>query len=173
MTMRRAMVAQCVVIALGVALVVSGVRHHQWFYVAVGALCIAVFGTAFALYAVHLLRHRAGPTVSISQPRNDALPPGVARLVFFRTRAGGDNLRKYRVDVDGRSVGVLAPDSSLTVDVEPGPHTCRARIDWSGSPTSSLEPTAGQVIRIHVARAARPSFGTQGWLVLDYTSSDN
>jgi hypothetical protein len=167
-TMRRAMVGQCVFIALGLALVVSGVRSHAWLSVAVGAAGVAVFGSVLSVYAWHLLRHRAGSTVTGFERPDDVLRPDRARLVFFRTRDGGDFVRKYRLEVDGRKVGVLAAESSLAVDVEPGPHVCRARIDWTGSPATAVEPLAGQTLRVHVARRSRPSFGRQGWLVLDY-----
>jgi hypothetical protein len=167
------MAGQCVFIALGVALIVGGARSDAWLAVAVGAAGIAVFGTVLSLCAWHLLRRRAGSTVPAAEYRDDALRPDGARLVFFRTRDGGDSVRKYRLEVDGSKVGVLAPESSLAVDVEPGPHVCRARIDWTGSPATAVEPLAGQTLRIHVARAARPSFGRQGWLVLDYDAGSN
>lgn len=173
MTMGRAMAVQCLFIAVGVALIVSGVGRHDWPYVAVGAVSVAVFGAALSLYARHLHGRRAGISTPSAEHHDDALRPGVARLVFFRTRDGGDNVRKYRLEVDGRKVGVLAPESSLAVDVEPGRHVCRARLDWSGSPATAVEPSAGQILRIHVARAARPSFGREGWLVLDYDAVAN
>jgi hypothetical protein len=171
--MRRAMAVQCVFIALGVAFFVDGVLRHAWLHLAVGAAGITVFGTALSLYAWHLLRHPARSTMPASEHRDDALRPDAARLVFFRTRDGGDSLRKYRLEVDGSKVGVLAPESSLAVDVEPGPHVCRARIDWTGSPATAVEPRAGQTLRIHVTRAARPWFGRKGWLTLDYDAKTN
>ena len=57
----------------------------------------------------------------------------MARLTVSRDSGYADRIRKYRVLVDGTEVGRLGDGESLTVEVQPGPHTVQAKIDWCGS----------------------------------------
>jgi hypothetical protein len=88
-------------------------------------------------------------------------------IVFLRTREGGDNRRKYKIEIDGQRVGVLHPASTLTLTVPSGIRLCRARIDWTGSETVEIEVAPDEEVRVQVARAAVPVFvGRDGWLTL-------
>jgi hypothetical protein len=49
-----------------------------------------------------------------------ARPPGIF----------GRSLRPYKIDLDGGEVGRLGACGELIVEVEPGRHRLRARIDW-------------------------------------------
>lgn len=48
---------------------------------------------------------------------------------------------------------------SVTVDVEPGHHTVRARIDWTGSPALDVEVLVGDEVHVDVL----PGGGAFSW----------
>jgi hypothetical protein len=57
-------------------------------------------------------------------------------------RAAGyrDKLRNYKVNVDGKRVGILRPNGVFETTVEPGRHVVRATIAWTGSPEVPVTP---------------------------------
>lgn len=61
-----------------------------------------------------------------------------------------DSTRSYRVDVDGNNCGKVPSNGSVSVDVEPGHHTVRARIDWTGSPDLDVEVLACEEVHVDV-----------------------
>lgn len=50
-----------------------------------------------------------------------------------------NQLRSYKILVDGEAAATLPRGDETTVSVAPGQHTVRAIIDWGGSPTVELE----------------------------------
>ena len=80
-----------------------------------------------------------------------------ARLIF--TRPGGhyrDALRSYTLEVDGLPRGEIRPKQVVTIDVEPGPHTVRARISWTGSPRQAVSLGPDEELRLRVEPAGTP-----------------
>ncbi len=100
------------------------------------------------------------------------------RLTFQRGRTWQDFVRAYTVVVDGAEVGSLRPGAELSVDVDDGPHTCRATISWTGSKEIVVPVRAGTEVRILVAPSGRGgrsrqmdrAMSTDDWLVLTVVS---
>jgi hypothetical protein len=70
-----------------------------------------------------------------------------ANAMIRVTRMGGmfrDFLRAYKLLVDGEVRGRVRPRKSVEVEVEPGPHEVRMKIDWTGSPTHTVDLRAGE-----------------------------
>ena len=59
----------------------------------------------------------------------------------------GDRVRKYRVELDQREVAALAWMETVRLQVAPGPHTLRMKIDWSGSPVVPFQALGDEEIR--------------------------
>jgi hypothetical protein len=81
-----------------------------------------------------------------------------AKIVF--TRPGGhyrDALRSYTLEVDGVPRGRIKPGQSVAVDIEPGPHTARAQISWTGSPPLEVNLEPGEEVRLRVEPAGTPA----------------
>jgi hypothetical protein len=77
-----------------------------------------------------------------------------SRVIFTRPKGRyRDLIRAYRLLVDGVPCGTIRSGGELAVDLQPGPHTAQARIDWSGSPKLEFTVQAGQAARIQVAPA--------------------
>lgn len=70
-----------------------------------------------------------------------------AVIVMARPRAGWrDAGRRYKIDVDGVTEGLLPRGGSIQIHVTAGRHRVQARIDWMGSPTVDIDvPPGGQV----------------------------
>ena len=80
-----------------------------------------------------------------------------ATIIF--TRPGGhyrDALRSYRLEVDDEPRGRIKPGQVVAIDVEPGSHTVRARIDWTGSRRQEINVRPGEEIRVRVEPNGTP-----------------
>ena len=79
---------------------------------------------------------------------------GSARIIVSRP-AGRyrDALRSYRLEVDDVARGRLRPGEAMTVEVEPGRHAVRARLDWTGSPREEVSLGPGEEARLLVQPA--------------------
>jgi hypothetical protein len=80
-----------------------------------------------------------------------------AKIIFIRP--GGlyrDALRSYALEVDDVRRGRIKPGQTVAIDVEPGPHTVRARISWTGSPRHEVNLGPGEEIRLRVEPAGTP-----------------
>jgi hypothetical protein len=53
--------------------------------------------------------------------------------------------RDYRVILDAREISRIPDGSSLDLEVTPGQHTLRLRIDWTGSRSVTFFISAGQI----------------------------
>jgi hypothetical protein len=54
-----------------------------------------------------------------------------------------DRVRGYRIQVDGVSRFTIRRGEERALELAPGPHRVRARIDWSGSPEIDVAIEAG------------------------------
>jgi hypothetical protein len=91
-----------------------------------------------------------------------------AKLIF--TRPGGqyrDALRSYTLEVDGVPREHIRPAQTVTIDIEPGPHTVRARISWTGSPRQEVNLGSGDEVRLRVEPAGTAAQGL--WQVFGRT----
>jgi hypothetical protein len=57
-----------------------------------------------------------------------------------------DKLRKYKIVVDGATVGAIANGATTDVSVEAGYHTLRLGISWAGSPTVEFAIADGECL---------------------------
>jgi hypothetical protein len=64
-----------------------------------------------------------------------------------------DRLRAYRIEVDGVSRGEMRPASMLRIELGPGTHRVRARIDWTGSPPMEVRIARGSTVQLRVEPA--------------------
>jgi hypothetical protein len=83
----------------------------------------------------------------------------VAQLKLSRIAAGRDRLRKYRILVDGKSVGKIADDSDWSTDLDPGRHTLQLKIDWKCSPRLEVEVARDAVTRLECGPTGGPIDG--------------
>jgi hypothetical protein len=91
-----------------------------------------------------------------------------AKIIF--TRPGGhyrDALRSYILEVDDVPSGRINPGQAVAIDIEPGPHTVRARISWTGSPRQEVNLGPGEEVRLQVEPAGTPAQGL--WQVIGRT----
>lgn len=58
-----------------------------------------------------------------------------------------DRARAYEVLLDGHRIGEVGNGREFTTAVEPGKHSIRLRLDWTGSPTLEFEIEPGETAR--------------------------
>jgi hypothetical protein len=95
---------------------------------------------------------------------------GYGRIKVRRVKAGffeRDRLRSYVVMIDDRASGQLRRGKEIVIDVPPGHHEVRIKIDWTGSPTVPVEVAADQQVNL----VAVPK-GVQPVPISDLASSD-
>jgi hypothetical protein len=80
------------------------------------------------------------------------------QLTIRRDRGWSDKFAQYKIQLDGRTVGLLAEGASLRQEITPGPHTIQARIAWCSSEELHSEATGDVNLRVKSAR--------RGWRVL-------
>ena len=80
--------------------------------------------------AVHVASHDEGP---------DQMRDTSSVRVSRTSAVWRDRLRRYRIEVDGLTVGCLFSGGMLEVPLAPGEHSVQVRIDWSGSPRLSFD----------------------------------
>jgi hypothetical protein len=76
---------------------------------------------------------------------------GSARIKVRRVKAGffeRDRLRSYVVMIDERASGRLRRGKEIVIDVPPGHHEVRIKIDWTGSPTVAVDVEADQQVNL-------------------------
>lgn len=81
----------------------------------------------------------------------------MVRLTLARTSPNDVGIRQVFVSVDGKDAAVLVYGQTVTVDVEPGPHTMRIHntLVWKNIP---FDAAAGEDIRYDIIN--RAGFGT-------------
>ena len=72
-------------------------------------------------------------------------------LVITRDRAYADCLRSYRVLLDGKFAGTVAPRGELRREIGPGEHVVEVRIDWCGSQPMRFTATGDHHIAVKSA----------------------
>ncbi|WP_250002574.1 hypothetical protein [Actinoplanes sp. M2I2] len=61
-----------------------------------------------------------------------------------------DRARAYQIVVDGAVKGVVRCGRELSLALAPGPHTVRARLDWTGSDDLPVHLGPGATVRLRV-----------------------
>lgn len=59
-----------------------------------------------------------------------------------------DRLRSYDVMIDERPSGRLRRGKEIVIDVAPGHHEVRIKIDWTGSPQVAVDVAADQQVNL-------------------------
>jgi hypothetical protein len=57
-----------------------------------------------------------------------------------------DLLRSYEIILDGKNVGIVFPNQTTSVVVEPGHHSLKMKIDWFGSEEINFNIGSGEDI---------------------------
>lgn len=104
-----------------------------------------------------------------------------ARLTFRRGTTWQDFVRSYTILVDGVEVGSLRRGATLSFEVSEGPHTCQARISWTGSRELLIAAEPGAEIRVLVSPAPRKkrdglvdrALSTDAYLVMSIDGTAN
>jgi hypothetical protein len=76
---------------------------------------------------------------------------GDARIKVRRVKAGffeRDRLRSYVVMIDERPSGRLRRGKEIVIEVPPGHHEVRIKIDWTGSPTMPVDVESDQQVNL-------------------------
>lgn len=87
-------------------------------------------------------------------------------------RLEGDRGRRYEIEVDGTVRGDIGRREELVLDIPPGDHLFRARIDWNGSPQLQARVSDDQELRllveprVNLVTAAGAFFSRTRWLTL-------
>ncbi|MFC5750778.1 hypothetical protein [Actinomadura rugatobispora] len=77
-----------------------------------------------------------------------------ARVIFFRPGAGlRDSFRAYTLLIDGVPCGNIRVGEQLSLDVHPGTHWARARMDWFSSRETYFDAVPGHAVWIRVEPA--------------------
>ena len=85
----------------------------------------------------------------------------VCQITVGRPRQGSrDLLRRYRIEIDQRTVGRLKRGEEITTSVASGTHSVCAFIDWMSTETVSVELAPGENVRLLVTPG-------NAWNVLD------
>jgi hypothetical protein len=85
----------------------------------------------------------------------------IATLTVQRPGASGiDRARAYEILVDGEPKGTVRSGRELSLALQPGRHTVRARLDWTGSEDVPVHLGPGATVRMRVrARGVRHVIG--------------
>jgi hypothetical protein len=71
------------------------------------------------------------------------------RIRVERNRFWMDRARSYRILIDGEERDRVKNGETVAVDVAPGPHVVRAKIDWAYSPELSVDVPPGGEAHLH------------------------
>ncbi|OKI99178.1 hypothetical protein [Kitasatospora sp. CB01950] len=93
---------------------------------------------------------------------------GSVRVTRDSTRLR-DEWRAYTILVDGAAVATVRRGKSVSVDLPPGPHTVRLKIDWCASPEVVVTVAAGAERRLECG----PQTSEAGNLSLITAERDN
>lgn len=74
----------------------------------------------------------------------------VGTLRIERARDGAAIFRRMKIEVDGRTAARVGRGKSVTVDLEPGEHSVRARMDWQTSPTLQVRVGESSTVLVKV-----------------------
>jgi hypothetical protein len=91
-----------------------------------------------------------------------------------------DRARDYTVIMDGTAVGEIANGATRELPVEPGDHTLRIKLDWTGSQEQHFHADAEETIEftcktadtklaLAFVTAIRSFFRRDQWVVLERT----
>lgn len=85
----------------------------------------------------------------------------IATLKVERPGATGiDRARAYEIIVDGETKGTVRSGRELSLALQPGRHTVRARLDWTGSEDYPVHLGPGATVRLRVqSRGVRHVIG--------------
>ena len=95
--------------------------------------------------------------------REAAVPPGKARLYFYRDAAYYDGLEWTTVSLNGEAVGASGPGTVFHRDIAPGTYRVEARSD-------KLYPAQVKMVAVapgsttYIKVEAQPYWGQSGWL---------
>jgi hypothetical protein len=87
-----------------------------------------------------------------------------------------DEVRSYKVILDGTEVGRIKSREIFEADISPGEHVLRLRIDWTGSPEIVFDVADGEVVEFSCGPKGSPvsvllrMFGRSNWVSLERTS---
>jgi hypothetical protein len=77
-----------------------------------------------------------------------------ALIRLEREEALNSSLSKFKIVVDGKQVGTIANGDVVEIHVDPGRHTLRLRISWTGSPSVPFSLDQGETVHF----VCRPAF---------------
>jgi hypothetical protein len=79
----------------------------------------------------------------------------MGKLTIYREPAAWmDRARSYTAEVDGVDSGKVANGGTLEVELKPGPHRVRMKVDWCSS--RELTVDGSEDTRLHCAPGANP-----------------
>ena len=87
--------------------------------------------------------------------------PAVLRLT--RESVFANSLAKFSVAIDGKKVGTIADGDIVEFTLDPGSHSLRVRMNWTGSPSLTFSVDEGETLNY----TCRPA-GTNPMLALFY-----
>ncbi len=95
---------------------------------------------------------------------------------IMRKKSWGDTWRFFEIILDGKNVGIVFPNQTTSVLVEPGHHSLKMKIDWFGSEEINFNIGSGEEITFEceprhpiVGALLMPYhliFGANDWILL-------
>jgi hypothetical protein len=115
-------------------------------YLVVGLGCYILSAAGVVLASSWALRaHRAASGPVQVRPLPGAGNTGAGRLTVHRPLAtASDPVRRYRIQLDGSTIGALRFGEYFSLSIAPGRHSIRAVFDRWGSPTLHFDVDEGQ-----------------------------
>jgi hypothetical protein len=110
----------------------SDLLHIWWPLIA-----ILVVWIAMSLYGFRRVASTNTPDITQIPRRPD-------HITLVRRPSVVDITRNYRVEIDGRHVGIIGAGEVGQFAVSPGRHAIRLRIDWCRSPVAEVELRTGE-----------------------------
>ena len=92
---------------------------------------------------------------------------GVSSATLRLTRSHsrwGDRVRRYVILVDDLQIGEISDGETKTIDIEPGHHTLRLKIDWTGSEDVLFDVGDGQSVNFRCGPRVKAAFAVVGLL---------
>ena len=79
----------------------------------------------------------------------------MGKIHLKRDSGYADQLRLYKILIDGKPVGGIGDGEEKTFEVESGTHTLQLKIDWGKSNPVKFDLRSGEMIRFTCASRAR------------------
>ena len=83
----------------------------------------------------------------------------MSKIEIWRENQFKDALRAYQIELDEKIIGEVRKGETISLDIEPGKHHLRLKIDWCSSPGVDFEIHTGQTVKFSCGNNLKPLTG--------------